>query len=284
MSTIPPSHQWNPPSATGGDEQRQRDRHVHGPGHRQVGIRSRPEVLEAVLLDVPDRRVGGYGQRGERHVAEQAPVRGLERVATQDAGEAAAHGRCDGEQASPVDVDVVRGVECEGECCDLVGGDARCDREAEQRGTGAQRDDRRPDPALLQCAGHPDQRCERSAAPRSRPARSDRPPGHGPGRARTRETDAVPGPIGPTAAAGPPARRRRGIRCRCARRRPRPDRGRERRSTGAPGRCRGRCRACLDCARGPRRGPGSSDPNPRRPTVRRRDGDAAQSASGHGAR
>src|SRR5512140_863724 len=68
------------------DEQRKGYRHPDGTGHRQVRIGPRAEVVDEVVLDVPDRRVGRSRQFAERAVAEVMPVEGLQLVAAQQAG------------------------------------------------------------------------------------------------------------------------------------------------------------------------------------------------------
>ena len=85
MSTMPPSHQWNPSSSTGsmnsGSDTAIRTARRHG----HVRVRARARVLHPVLLDVPDRRVRGDGHLGQRHVAEQLAIRSLEAVTANDA-------------------------------------------------------------------------------------------------------------------------------------------------------------------------------------------------------
>ena len=90
---MPPSHQWIAGELDRFDEQRQRDRHMHGAGDGHVGIRPWSRVLEAVLLDVPDRCVGRNRQIAERHVTEQPVVRALDGLTAQHAREPAPTGR-----------------------------------------------------------------------------------------------------------------------------------------------------------------------------------------------
>src|SRR5664280_302429 len=114
------------------DEQRQRDGHVDGPGHRQVRVGAGAHVLEAILLDVPDRRVGGDRHLAEGHVAQQPAVQGLDALAPDDTAEALGRPRKHRAHHPPVDVHELRGAGPGGEGRDLVGGDAGGDGEPEQ--------------------------------------------------------------------------------------------------------------------------------------------------------
>ena len=71
-------------------EQRERYGHVHRPGYGDVGVGRRPEVVDAVVIDAPDRAVGRDRQVAQSSIAKQPAVGRLYAVALDDAAEAAA--------------------------------------------------------------------------------------------------------------------------------------------------------------------------------------------------
>ena len=124
------------------DEERQRDRHVHGARHRNIGIGSGTDEFEPILLDIPNRRIGGDRHLAEPHVSQQAPVCVLDCITPQHAGKSSADRRHQAEQPAPVDVDVILGLQAQRERRDFLGAEARREREPENRRARAQRDDR----------------------------------------------------------------------------------------------------------------------------------------------
>jgi hypothetical protein len=115
------------------DKKWQRNGHTDGSGDGQVGMGAWAEVLDAVVFDVPDRRVGRDGKLRERHAAEQFVVDRLDAVTVDDAGEAAPRCRDERGQPLPADVDVVLGTQGKCERGNLVGGDAGRERAASRR-------------------------------------------------------------------------------------------------------------------------------------------------------
>ena len=150
----------------GGHEEREGDGHADGTRHAQVRVRLRPDVVEPVLLHAPHRGVRRDLELPQRHVSQQATVRRLDPLAPDDAGEAAPRRRDQRGQTTPVDVDVVLGLEAEHEFGHLLGGDAGGHGEPEQSRSRAQRDHRRPHPGLLERPCHSDDRGERTAPAR----------------------------------------------------------------------------------------------------------------------
>jgi hypothetical protein len=90
-------------------EQRECYGHVHRPGHGDVGVRRRPEVVDAVVLDAPGRGVGRYLQVAQPSVAKQPAVGRLYAVTFEDAAEAAARAGQEAAQPRPCHVDIVLG-------------------------------------------------------------------------------------------------------------------------------------------------------------------------------
>jgi hypothetical protein len=124
-----------------------------------------PDVLAGVVLHVPDRRVGGGGQVAEGDVAEPLAVDALDPLTVEDPGEAARAAREQGEESGPVHVGEVTRAERQGEVRNLAGAPPRGEGEAEQGCARAECVRARPDPALLEGAGHPHQRGEDPASP-----------------------------------------------------------------------------------------------------------------------
>ena len=147
------------------DEQREGDRHADGPGHAQVRVGARADVLETVPLHAPHGRVGRDRQLTERHVPQQAAVGRLDALPPDDAREAAPGRGHQRTQLAPVDVDVVLGPEGEDELGHLGGRDAGGHGEPEEGRPRAQGDHGRPDPGLLEGARRPHDRGEGTAAP-----------------------------------------------------------------------------------------------------------------------
>lgn len=53
----------------------------------------RSDELKTILLDIPDRRIGGNGHLAQRRISEQIEERTLDCITAQDAGKSPADGR-----------------------------------------------------------------------------------------------------------------------------------------------------------------------------------------------
>ena len=136
-----------------------------GTRHREIGIGFRPDELETILLDIPDRGIGGNGHLAKRHVSEEIRECALDCITAQDARESSADGRHQAEQPAPVDVDVVLGLQAQSERSDRLRGDTRGEGEPEYGRTGAQRDDGGTHTCLFEGTCGPYDRCHCAASP-----------------------------------------------------------------------------------------------------------------------